>query len=215
MDLGISSPQVDEARRGFSFKLDASLDMRMDQSRGITAAEVLNTYKAQDLVYILKTFGEEKFSKRIVKAIIEYRENKGPIKMTSELAELIKNSVPIKNLKKDPSTKTFQALRIQVNKEIEELENTLPIAFNSLKPKGRLVVISFHSLEDRVIKNYTKLRMKTDFIPKKIPIKSSDIKLDPFKIVQKMITPNKEEIQKNPRSRSAKLRVIEKVLEAK
>jgi len=215
MDLGISSPQVDEARRGFSFKLDASLDMRMDQSRGITAAEVLNTYKAQDLVYILKTFGEEKFSKRIVKAIIEYRENKGPIKMTSELAELIKNSVPIKNLKKDPSTKTFQALRIQVNKEIEELENTLPIAFNSLKPKGRLVVISFHSLEDRVIKNYTKLRMKTDFIPKKIPIKSSDIKLAPFKIVQKMITPNKEEIQKNPRSRSAKLRVIEKVLEAK
>ena len=215
MDLGISSPQVDEARRGFSFKLDASLDMRMDQSRGITAAEVLNTYKAQDLVYILKTFGEEKFSKRIVKAIIEYRENKGPIKMTSELAELIKNTVPIKNLKKDPSTKTFQALRIQVNKEIEELENTLPIAFNSLKPKGRLVVISFHSLEDRVIKNYTKLRMKTDFIPKKIPIKSSDIKLAPFKIVQKMITPNKEEIQKNPRSRSAKLRVIEKVLEAK
>ena len=215
MDLGISSPQVDEARRGFSFKLDASLDMRMDQSRGITAAEVLNTYKAQDLVYILKTFGEEKFSKRIVKAIIEYRENKGPIKMTSELAELIKNSVPIKNLKKDPSTKTFQALRIQVNKEIEELENTLPIAFNSLKPKGRLVVISFQSLEDRVIKNYTKLRMKTDFIPKKIPIKSSDIKLAPFKIVQKMITPNKEEIQKNPRSRSAKLRVIEKVLETK
>ena len=215
MDLGISSPQVDEARRGFSFKLDASLDMRMDQSRGITAAEVLNTYKAQDLVYILKTFGEEKFSKRIVKAIIEYRENKGPIKMTSELTELIKNTVPIKNLKKDPSTKTFQALRIQVNKEIEELENTLPIVFNSLKPKGRLVVISFHSLEDRVIKNYTKLRMKTDFIPKKIPIKSSDIKLAPFKIVQKMITPNKEEIQKNPRSRSAKLRVIEKVLETK
>jgi len=215
MDLGISSPQVDEARRGFSFKLDASLDMRMDQSRGITAAEVLNTYKAQDLVNILKKFGEEKFSKKIVKAIIEYRENKGPIKMTSELAELIKNTVPIKNLKKDPSTKTFQALRIQVNKEIEELENTLPIAFNSLKPKGRLVVISFHSLEDRVIKNYTKLRMKTDFIPKKIPIKSSDIKLAPFRVVQKMIIPNKEEILKNPRSRSAKLRVIEKVSETK
>ncbi|MDC0183261.1 16S rRNA (cytosine(1402)-N(4))-methyltransferase RsmH [Nitrosomonadales bacterium] len=213
MDLGISSPQVDEAKRGFSFKLDASLDMRMDQSRGITAAEVLNTYKAQDLVDILKTFGEEKFSKRIVKAIIEYRENKGPIKMTSELTELIKNTVPIKNLKKDPSTKTFQALRIQVNKEIEELENALPIAFNALKPKGRLVVISFHSLEDRVIKKYTKLRMKTDFIPKKIPIKSSDIKLAPFRVVQKMITPNKEEIQKNPRSRSAKLRVIEKVSE--
>lgn len=215
MDLGISSPQVDEAKRGFSFKSNAFLDMRMDQSKGITAAEVLNTYKEKDLVDILRNFGEEKFAKKIVKAIIKYRENEGPIKKTLELAELIKNTVPIKNSKKDPSTKTFQALRIYVNKEIEELENALPIAFKSLKPKGRLVVISFHSLEDRIVKNYTKLQMKTDFISKKIPIKLSEIKLAPFKIVQKMIIPNLEEIKQNPRSRSAKLRVIEKVMEAK
>ena len=214
MDLGISSPQVDEARRGFSFRYDAVLDMRMDQTKGITAAEIINTYEEKDLIHALKTYGEEKFAKKIVKAIIEHRETRGPIKMTLELAELIKNIVPKRGLKKDPSTKTFQALRIYVNKEIEELENVLPIAFKSLKEKGRLVVISFHSLEDRIVKNYTKLQMKTDFIPKKIPIKLSDIKLAPFKVVQKMITPNLEEIKKNPRSRSAKLRVIEKAMEA-
>ena len=215
MDLGISSPQIDEAKRGFSFKSNAFLDMRMDQTKGITASEVINTYKDKDLINILKTYGEERFAKKIVKTIIEYRENKGPIKNTLELAELIKKTIPIKYLKKDPATKTFQALRILVNKEIEELEKALPIAFKYLKPQGRLVVISFHSLEDRIVKNYTKLQMKTDFIPKNIPIKLSEIKLAPFKVVQKMITPTPEEIKQNPRSRSAKLRVIEKVMEAK
>ena len=157
---------------------------------------------------------KEKFAKKIVKAIIEHRETRGPIKMTLELAELIKNIVPKRGLKKDPSTKTFQALRILVNKEIEELENTLPIVFSYLKPKARLVVISFHSLEDRIIKNYTKDQIKTDFIPKNIPIKASEIKLAPFRIVQKMTIPTEKEIEENPRSRSAKLRVIEKAMEA-
>jgi 16S rRNA (cytosine1402-N4)-methyltransferase len=214
MDLGISSPQVDEAKRGFSFRFDAILDMRMDQTKGVTAADVINTYEEKDLIHALKTYGEEKFAKKIVKAIIEYRETKGPIKMTLELAELIKNTVPKRDLKKDPATKTFQALRILVNKEIEELENALPIVFSYLKPKARLVVISFHSLEDRIVKNYTKHQMKTDLIPKNIPIKASEIKLAPFKVVQKMITPTLKEIEQNPRSRSAKLRVIEKVMEA-
>jgi 16S rRNA (cytosine1402-N4)-methyltransferase len=214
MDLGISSPQVDEARRGFSFRYDAVLDMRMDQTKGITAAEIINTYEEKDLIHALKTYGEEKFAKKIVKAIIEHRETRGPIKMTLELAELIKNIIPKRGLKKDPSTKTFQALRILVNKEIEELENTLPIVFSYLKPKARLVVISFHSLEDRIIKNYTKDQIKTDFIPKNIPIKASEIKLAPFRIVQKMKTPTEKEIEENPRSRSAKLRVIEKAMEA-
>jgi|TARA_B110000196_G_scaffold218481_1_gene187719 16S rRNA (cytosine1402-N4)-methyltransferase len=214
MDLGISSPQVDEARRGFSFRYDAVLDMRMDQTKGITAAEIINTYEEKDLIHALKTYGEEKFAKKIVKAIIEHRETRGPIKMTLELAELIKNIVPKRGLKKDPSTKTFQALRILVNKEIEELENTLPIVFSYLKPKARLVVISFHSLEDRIIKNYTKDQIKTDFIPKNIPIKASEIKLAPFRIVQKMTIPTEKEIEENPRSRSAKLRVIEKAMEA-
>ena len=214
MDLGISSPQVDEARRGFSFRYDAVLDMRMDQTKGITAAEIINTYEEKDLIHALKTYGEEKFAKKIVKAIIEHRETRGPIKTTLELAELIKNIIPKRGLKKDPSTKTFQALRILVNKEIEELENTLPIVFSYLKPKARLVVISFHSLEDRIIKNYTKDQIKTDFIPKNIPIKASEIKLAPFRIVQKMTIPTEKEIEENPRSRSAKLRVIEKAMEA-
>jgi len=213
MDLGISSPQVDEAKRGFSFRFDAILDMRMDQTKGITAADIINTYEEKDLMHVLKTYGEEKFARKIVRAIIEHRETKGPITMTLELAELIKNTVPKRNLKKDPATKTFQALRILVNKEIEELENTLPIVFNYLKPKARLVVISFHSLEDRIVKNYTKHKIKTDYIPKNIPIKASEIKLAPFKVAQKMTTPSPEEITKNPRSRSAKLRVIEKVME--
>jgi len=134
--------------------------------------------------------------------------------MTLELAELIKKTVPNRDLKKNPATKTFQALKILVNKQMEELENTLPTIFNYLKPKARLVVISFHSLEDRIVKNYTKYKIKTDFIPKNIPIKASEIKLAPFKVVQKMSTPTLEEIKRNPRSRSAKLRVIEKVMEA-
>jgi 16S rRNA (cytosine1402-N4)-methyltransferase len=214
MDLGISSPQVDEAKRGFSFRFDAALDMRMDQTKGITAADIVNTYEEKDLIYALKTYGEEKFAKKIVKVIIEHRQTKGPITMTLELAELIKNTVPKRGLKKDPATKTFQALRILVNKEIEELESALPIVFSYLKPKARLVVISFHSLEDRIVKNYTKHQIKTDFIPKNIPIKASEIKLAPFNIVQKMITPTTKEIEQNPRSRSAKLRVIEKSMGA-
>jgi 16S rRNA (cytosine1402-N4)-methyltransferase len=213
MDLGISSPQIDEAKRGFSFRFDAPLDMRMDQTRGITAADVVNTYEEKNLIHALKTYGEEKFAKKIVKAIIDYREINGPIKMTLQLAELIKNVVPKRNLKKNPATKTFQALRILVNEEIEELEKVLPIVFGYLKPKARLVVISFHSLEDRIVKNYTKHQIKTDFIPKNIPIKASEIKLAPFKVVQKMITPSIEEVKENPRSRSARLRVIEKVTE--
>ena len=215
MDLGISSPQVDEAKRGFSFRLDSYLDMRMDQSKGVTAADIVNKYEEKDLIYALKTYGEEKFARKIVRAIIEYREEKGPITMTIELADLIKNTVPQRDLKRNPATKTFQALRILVNKELEELSNTLPIVFSYLKPKARLVVISFHSLEDRIVKNYTKSLLKTDFIPKNIPIKASDIKSPPFKIVQKMITPSLKEVEKNPRSRSAKLRVVEKVMEVK
>ena len=213
MDLGISSPQVDQAKRGFSFRHDAFLDMRMDQSKGITAADIINKYEEQDLVFALKTYGEEKFAKKIVKAITEYRQKNGEIKTTLELADLIKNAVPKRGLKKDPATKTFQALRILVNNELQELEQVLPIVFKYLKPKARLVVISFHSLEDRIVKNYTKHQIKTDFIPKNIPIRASEIKLAPFKVVQKMITPSSKEIEKNFRSRSARLRVIEKVTE--
>jgi len=213
MDLGISSPQIDEAERGFSFQLDSKLDMRMNQSQKLTASDIINNYDYDELVKLLYSYGEEKFAKKIVKAIIKYREEKGKILRTTELADLVNKAIPKFDSKKNPATKTFQALRILVNEEIEELEKVLPIVFGYLKPKARLVVISFHSLEDRIVKNYTKHQIKTDFIPKNIPIKASEIKLAPFKVVQKMITPSIEEVKENPRSRSARLRVIEKVTE--
>jgi 16S rRNA (cytosine1402-N4)-methyltransferase len=169
MDLGISSPQIDKSARGFSFQSDGPLDMRMNQSQGITAADIVNNYEPKDLV------------KEI-----------GP---------------------KNPATKTFQALRIMVNREIDEVEETLPLAFKHLKLNGRLVVISFHSLEDRAVKNYAKFKLKTDIVPKYIPIKASEIKESPLKIIGKLVIPSKGESQKNPRSRSAKLRILEKVLE--
>ena len=210
MDLGISSPQVDEARRGFSFRYDAVLDMRMDQTKGITAAEIINTYEEKDLIHALKTYGEEKFARKIVKAIIEHRETKGPITMTLELAELIKNTVPKRDLKKDPATKTFQALRILVNKEMEELENTLPTVFNYLKPKARLVVISFHSLEDRIVKNFINKHSLGKKIISKLPVTNiqKNLKLKKIKIPLKA---SELEIEENSRSRSAKIRVAEKI----
>jgi len=213
MDLGISSPQIDEAERGFSFRLDAPLDMRMNQLQEITAADIVNNYEEKNLVKAIKTYGEERFAKRIVRAIIKHRNEKGPIKRTKELAELIRISIPNREPGKNPATRTFQALRIIVNQEIIEVERALPLAFKYLKCFGRLVVISFHSLEDRAVKNYTKLQLKTDNIPKCIPVKASEIKASPLKIVQKMITPSQDEIRENPRSRSAKLRVIEKIAE--
>jgi 16S rRNA (cytosine1402-N4)-methyltransferase len=211
MDLGISSPQVDKAERGFSFKLDAPLDMRMNQTKGITAAEIVNSYEEKDLVYILKNFGEEKFAKKIAGAIIFHRDEKGPINSTLELAKLIKSSGIRYEPGKDPATRTFQALRIAVNKEIEEIEKVLPEAFNYLNNKGRLVVISFHSLEDRVVKKYIFSKIKTDTIPKYIPLKASEIKTSPLRIIEKILVPDQTEVSRNPRSRSAKLRIVEKI----
>ena len=210
MDLGISSPQVDQAKRGFSFRHDAFLDMRMDQSKGITAADIINKYEEQDLVFALKTYGEEKFAKKIVKAITEYRQKNGEIKTTLELADLIKNAVPKRGLKKDPATKTFQALRILVNNELQELEQVLPIVFKYLKPKARLVVISFHSLEDRIVKNYTKHQIKTDFIPKNIPIRVPKIKLAPLRDVKKITPPSPKKVKKNLNLKAEDCEVMEK-----
>ena len=211
MDLGVSSPQLDEPSRGFSFQSDAALDMRMDQSQLLTAADIVNSYEEKELIELLFLYGEEKFSKRIVRSILIHRDTSGPITRTHELAKIINQAVPKKEPGKNPATRTFQALRIKVNEEIEEVEKALPIAFDFLKTKGRLVVISFHSLEDRIVKNFTKIKMKTDLIPKYIPIRASEIKLSSVKKIGKLITPSKEEIKLNPRSRSAKLRIIEKV----
>ena len=213
MDLGVSSPQLDEPSRGFSFMADAGLDMRMDQSQSLTAADIVNSYEEKELIELLFLYGEEKFSKRIVRSILIHRETIGPITRTHELAKIINQAVPKREPGKNPATRTFQALRIKVNEEIDEVERALPIAFDFLNTKGRLVVISFHSLEDRIVKNFTKYKMETDVIPKYIPIRASEIKLPSVKKIGKLITPSKEEIKLNPRSRSAKLRVIEKVFD--
>ena len=213
MDLGISSPQIDEAERGFSFQLDSNLDMRMNQNQELTASEIINNFEYDELVKLLYDYGEEKFAKKIVRAIIKHREEKGKISRTTELADLVNKAIPKFDSNKNPATKTFQALRIKVNEELLEIEEVLPAAFEALKTNGRLAVISFHSLEDRIIKNFIKDKLNTDTVPKKIPIFQKQIKPAPIKVVQKLQTPSKSEVLKNKRSRSAKLRVIEKISE--
>ncbi len=213
MDLGISSPQIDQAERGFSFQLDSNLDMRMNQNQKLTASEIINNFEYDELVKLLYDYGEEKFAKKIVRAIIKHREEKGKISRTTELADLVNKAIPKFDSNKNPATKTFQALRIKVNEELLEIEEVLPAALEALKANGRLAVISFHSLEDRIIKNFIKDKLNTDTVPKKIPIFQKQIKSAPIKVVQKLQTPAKSEILKNKRSRSAKLRVIEKISE--
>jgi 16S rRNA (cytosine1402-N4)-methyltransferase len=211
MDLGVSSPQLDDAQRGFSFKVDGLLDMRMNQNHIETAADIVNTYDVDDLAYIFKVYGEERFARRVAKFIVQYREEKSQIKTTRELAQIINNAIPKKEPGKDSATRSFQALRIKVNKEMEEIEQTLPIAFEHLKKNGRLAVISFHSLEDRIVKNFAKEKLQTDSIPKYIPIQESKIKKPTLKKIGKLITPSEKELKNNPRSRSAKLRIVQRV----
>ena len=211
MDLGVSSPQLDDAQRGFSFKEDGLLDMRMNQNHKETAADIVNTYDVSDLAYIFKVYGEERFARRVAKFIVQYREEKRQIKTTRELAQIINNAIPKKEPGKDSATRSFQALRIKVNKEMEEIEQTLPIAFEHLKKNGRLAVISFHSLEDRIVKNFAKEKLQTDLIPKYIPIQESKIKKPSLEKIGKLITPSEKELKNNPRSRSAKLRIVQRV----
>jgi len=211
MDLGVSSPQLDDAQRGFSFKSDGLLDMRMNQNHTETAADIVNNYDINELAYIFKVYGEERFAKRVAKFIVQYREEINKITTTSQLAQIINNAIPKKEPGKDGATRSFQALRIKLNKEMDEIEKTLPIAFEYLKKNGRLAVISFHSLEDRIVKNFTKNKLQTDLIPKYIPIKASEIKQSTLRKIGKLITPSERELKSNPRSRSAKLRIMERV----
>lgn len=183
----------------------------MNQNHPETAADIVNTYDMKDLAYILKVYGEERFARRVARFIVQYREEKTQIKTTRELAQIINNAIPKKEPGKDSATRSFQALRIKVNQEMEEIEKTLPVAFEYLKKNGRLAVISFHSLEDRIVKNFAKEKLQTDLIPKYIPIKASEIQQSSLKRIGKLITPSEKELKNNPRSRSAKLRVIERV----
>ena len=206
-DLGVSSPQLDEADRGFSFHKDAPLDIRMDQSNPLTAEIVVNEYSYEKLVDIFYRFGEEKYAKPIAKAIIQNR----PIKTTLELAEVIKNSVPISYRNKShPARKVFQAIRIEVNHELDILESSLRDAFSLLKVGGRLAVISFHSLEDKIVANVFKDLCSDDESANKLPIVPDHLKAKAKKIIK--LTPSYTELEDNNRSRSSKLRVIERVL---
>lgn len=207
-DLGVSSPQLDEQERGFSFHKDAPLDMRMDKREKLSAREVVNTYSLEKLIDILYVYGEEANAKSIAKGIVSSR----PINSTLELAEVIKNNVPLSYRRKgNPCRKTFQAIRIEVNNELGILEKSLLDAFSLLSKGGRLCVITFHSLEDRIVKNTFNNLSKESELAKKLPVVPDELKPKGKLITKKPIVPTEEELELNKRSRSAKLRVIEKL----
>ena len=210
-DLGVSSPQLDDASRGFSYHEDAKLDMRMNQENPLSAYEVVNNYTKEELTKIFYKYGESKFSRNIAKKIVEYRSKKN-IETTLELVEIIKSAVPMKFRKdKHPARQIFQAIRIEVNHELDVLEPALEQALSLIKVGGRVAVITFHSLEDRIVKNYFKEKCKIDEKVKGLPNIPNEYLPDFKSVVQKAILPSEEELQQNKRSRSAKLRVIERV----
>lgn len=208
LDLGVSSPQLDDASRGFSFMADAPLDMRMDTTRGISAADFLRDADETEIADVLWTFGEERFSRRIAKAIVERRAT-APILRTGELAELVARCVGRREPGKNPATRTFQALRIRVNAELESVERGLDAALELLKVGGRLAVISFHSLEDRTVKQFIRSHEGRVQGSRRAP--PTEAKLARLKPVGKAIFPSDAEVAANPRSRSAVLRIAEKL----
>jgi len=211
-DLGVSSPQLDVAERGFSYGQEARLDMRMNQEQALSAYEVVNDWPYEDLVHILYRYGEEKFAKRIARAIEERRAQR-PIETTTELAEIVKMAIPAATRRTGghPAKRSFQAIRIAVNDELGAVEDSLEQALTLLKPEGRISVITFHSLEDRMVKNVFKEYSSAPYIDPRIPIKATDIKQADYNLItKKPITATDEELEDNHRSHSAKLRVIEK-----
>lgn len=207
-DMGVSSPQIDNPERGFSFQSDGPLDMRMDTRTGVTAADWLATVDEKELAHIIKKYGEEKFSKRIAGAIVREREE-NKIDTTEKLSKIIKQAVPTRERKKDPATRTFQAIRIFINQELSEIEEVLPQAVSALKPGGRLVVISFHSLEDRIVKHFFRDTAQGPVLPPDLPIRASEFE-SPIELVGKPVKASEKEISENPRSRSAILRIVER-----
>lgn len=210
LDLGVSSPQLNEPERGFSFMREGPLDMRMDTSKGIDAATWLMQVEEKELADVLWKYGEERFSRRIARTIVKQREI-APIKTTIQLAELIAKSVPKKEHHKNPATRSFQAIRIFINNELEELKKVLQESVNVLKKDGRLCVISFHSLEDRLVKQFIAKHTEVDARVARLPIKESQIRHQ-LKKVGKLISPTDEEIAINPRARSARLRIAERAI---
>ncbi|MGX2966772.1 16S rRNA (cytosine(1402)-N(4))-methyltransferase RsmH [Ursidibacter sp. B-7004-1] len=212
LDLGVSSPQLDEAERGFSFMRDGPLDMRMDTTKGLSAMEWLASVSVEDLAWVLKEFGEERFAKKIAQAVVSYNKSTPEkISRTLELANIVASAVPFKDKHKHPATRTFQAIRIFINSELDELEKALNSAISVLAPQGRLSIISFHSLEDRMVKQFMRKHSKGEAVPKGLPILESELNNNiALKTIGKAIMPTDAEIEANPRSRSAVLRIAEK-----
>jgi 16S rRNA (cytosine1402-N4)-methyltransferase len=211
MDLGISSPQVDEAARGFSFRADGPLDMRMDTTRGVSAAEWLATADEQLIKEVIKDYGEERFAVQIAKAIVARRQVES-ISTTRQLANLVAVAVKTREKGKDPATRTFQAIRIYINKELEDLEIGLARAYEKLAPHGRMSVISFHSLEDRIVKQFFASKVKVEQPDRRLPIMTKDLPQAQMRLIAK-IKPSDAEVAANPRARSAMLRVAERLPE--
>ncbi len=210
LDIGVSSPQLDDASRGFSFIKSGPLDMRMNPNVGESAAEWLAAVDEYDLTTVLMHFGEEKFARRIANAIVSARKET-VINDTVQLAKIIEDAIPVKPKNKHPATRSFQAIRIHINRELDVLENALRASLKVLAVGGRLVVISFHSLEDRMVKRFFREMSRGPQIPKDIPVLAKDLE-QPYKQIGRAIKPGKQEIEENPRSRSSVLRVIERVM---
>lgn len=213
LDLGVSSPQLDDAERGFSFMRDGPLDMRMDPSSGQSAAEWLLKAEADDIAWVLKTFGEERFAKRIARSIVE-RNRVDPMTRTKELSELIAHASPIREKHKHPATRSFQAIRIYINSELEEIERALDGALAVLAGEGRLSIISFHSLEDRIVKRFMRHHSRGVQVPAGIPLTEVQLREmggRTLKALGKMM-PTDAEVAENPRARSSVLRIAERML---
>jgi 16S rRNA (cytosine1402-N4)-methyltransferase len=208
LDLGVSSPQLDDAQRGFSFRFDAPLDMRMDTSRGETAAQWLSTVDEGLLAEVISDYGEERFARKIARALVTARQESS-ILTTRQLSEIVAKNVHSREPGKNPATRTFQAIRIYINRELEELENVLPQCMDSLKVGGRMSVISFHSLEDRIVKRFMRDMAQGDKLPRNLPIRAADIPQAKLRLIGKAIHASEQELQNNPRARSAVLRVAE------
>jgi 16S rRNA (cytosine1402-N4)-methyltransferase len=209
LDLGVSSPQFDDPARGFSFRYDAPLDMRMDPGGGTTAAQWLARAPEAEIREVIKNHGEERFAKQIAAAIVAAR-SRGPVGTTRQLAALVAEAVPTREPHQDPATRTFQALRIHINQELEELSLALPQCVELLGPGGRLVVISFHSLEDRIVKRYLREVANPDRLPRRLPLRAHELPQPRLALIGRAVRPPAAEVAANPRARSAIMRIAEK-----
>lgn len=213
LDLGVSSPQVDDPERGFSFRADGPLDMRMDPTRGESAAEWLARASLQELTEVIRDYGEERFAFQIAKALVARRaesDRLGPFDTTGELAQIVGHVVKTREKGKDPATRTFQAIRIHVNQELADLQVVLDAALSLLEQGGRLVVISFHSLEDRIVKRFMQAHASAPAVDRRLPIRAVDLPSPPLKVIGRKF-PSDAEVVANPRARSAVMRIAERI----